>query len=424
MGFDGSGNYTRTNGTLSGSTLWQQRAAQANPVISATEHDAEMNDVATALTACLKANGSKAATGNQPMGGFKHTGVADATANNQYVTYGQVTSTGVPDVFVDEPGTAATATATVRLRCGGVGASIGGLYAHNTASTTYGGEALELNTFAPNLIFGTGGFEKARIDASGNLGIGTTTPGDQIHIKGTSPRIRFEDSDAASSAIYSRISGNATDGSLFLQADPEFAAANSTIVMQVDNNEIMRLTSNGRVGINNTIPGTRLHVRTTETTTAALALQSDVAGDASSALQSLLKTDNNSTTSQIFVKFAINGGLTGSGQINANGASAAAFGTFSDARLKENVENLPDTLPSVMQLRPVEFDYRDGAGHQIGFIAQEVREIWPDVVAPDQDGFLMISGLGKTEARLIKAIQSLAAKVESLEARIAAMEAL
>ncbi len=53
MGFDGSGNYTRTNGTLSGSTLWTQRAAQANPIISATEHDAEMNDVATALTDCV-----------------------------------------------------------------------------------------------------------------------------------------------------------------------------------------------------------------------------------------------------------------------------------------------------------------------------------------------------------------------------------
>jgi hypothetical protein len=70
-------------------------------------------------------------------------------------------------------------------------------------------------------------------------------------------------------------------------------------------------------------------------------------------------------------------------------------------------------------LRPVEFDYKDGSGHQIGFIAQEVQEIYPDLVGEDADGMLTLSGLGKNESRLIKAIQELAARVEALEAQIA-----
>jgi hypothetical protein len=80
-------------------------------------------------------------------------------------------------------------------------------------------------------------------------------------------------------------------------------------------------------------------------------------------------------------------------------------------------------------LRPVEFDYKDGSGHQIGFIAQEVQEVYPDLVNENNEGILTLTGLGKNESRLIKALQELSAKVdalqaekEALEARIAALE--
>lgn len=92
MPIDGSGNYTRSNGSYSGANLWQQRASAPNPKIDASEHDAEMNDVADALSACLKANGSKSPTANLPMGNFKHTGCANATNNDEYATLGQINS--------------------------------------------------------------------------------------------------------------------------------------------------------------------------------------------------------------------------------------------------------------------------------------------------------------------------------------------
>ena len=132
----------------------------------------------------------------------------------------------------------------------------------------------------------------------------------------------------------------------------------------------------------------------------------------------LSKFDNTSTTSQIFAQFFINANSTPNGQINANGASAAAFGSFSDSRLKENIVALPDQLANICALKPSEFDYKDGSGHQIGFIAQEMQEVYPDVVGEGDDGMLTITGWSKTEARLVKAIQELSQEIETLKQRI------
>jgi len=149
------------------------------------------------------------------------------------------------------------------------------------------------------------------------------------------------------------------------------------------------------------------------------------AGDVGNAGISVCKFDNNTTTSQIFVKFLINGTAVGSGQINANGASTAAFGSYSDRRLKENIIDLPSQLSNILALRPREFDYieSEGGGHQIGFVAQEIQQVYPDVVGEREDGMLTVTAWSKTEARLVKAIQELSAKNDALEARIAALEA-
>jgi hypothetical protein len=127
------------------------------------------------------------------------------------------------------------------------------------------------------------------------------------------------------------------------------------------------------------------------------------------------KYDNNTTTSQVFLDFTVNNQASGNGSITANGASQATFTTWSDVRLKENITNLPSQLSNIMALRPVEFDYKNGSGHQIGFIAQEVQEIYPDIVGENAEGYLTISGLSKMESRLIKAIQELQAQITELK---------
>lgn len=58
--------------------------------IEASRHDTQDDDFAAGINACLNKAGQNAPTANLPMGGFKHTNVADATANNQYASYGQL----------------------------------------------------------------------------------------------------------------------------------------------------------------------------------------------------------------------------------------------------------------------------------------------------------------------------------------------
>jgi hypothetical protein len=146
-------------------------------------------------------------------------------------------------------------------------------------------------------------------------------------------------------------------------------------------------------------------------------IESGKASDSADTALSVIKNANDSTTAQVYVRFLMNAGNGVSGQINANGASQAAFGSFSDSRLKENIVDLPPQLANITALRPVEFDYieSEGGGHQIGFVAQEMREIYPDAVGERSDGMLTVTGWSKTEARLVKAIQEQQKMIEDLK---------
>ena len=194
--------------------------------------------------------------------------------------------------------------------------------------------------------------------------------------------------------------------------------------------ERMRIDSSGNllVGVSS-IPFNTAKLFVGTAATRGCYLYSTSSGDVATEQLRIGKYDNNTTTSQIFVKFTVNNDSNGSGQINANGASSCAFGSYSDISLKENIEPLPSQLNNIMALKPSEFDYKDGSGHQIGFIAQEMQEVYPDVVSPDENGLLMVTGWSKTEARLVKAIQeqqtlivSQSELINSLTARVTALE--
>lgn len=187
----------------------------------------------------------------------------------------------------------------------------------------------------------------------------------------------------------------------------------------------MTLDASGNLLVGLTTAGAKLCVDGSATSTSRVAnIRSRSSGDTAYAAGLFSKYDNDSTTSQVFVQFSINNDSATNGQINANGANQAAFGSWSDRRLKENIVDLPSQLGNIMALRPVEFDYiaSEGGGHQIGFIAQEMQEVYSDAVGERSDGMLTVSGWSKTEARLVKALQELNAKVEAQAAEIAALK--
>jgi len=64
--------------------------ATADTTIVSNDFDIFTNDIETALTACITAEGDKAASGDLPMGGNIHTGVGDATALDEYASANQL----------------------------------------------------------------------------------------------------------------------------------------------------------------------------------------------------------------------------------------------------------------------------------------------------------------------------------------------
>ena len=70
------------------------------------------------------------------------------------------------------------------------------------------------------------------------------------------------------------------------------------------------------------------------------------------------------------------GNVTASGNITA----------YSDRRLKENIETIPNALSMVKRLRGVTFDWIADKKHSYGLIAQEVEEVIPELVLETESG--------------------------------------
>jgi hypothetical protein len=256
----------------------------------------------------------------------------------------------------------------------------------------------------------------------GNVGIGTTSPAYKLHLSGGSDtRIQI---DATSTQGFYFTKAGVNNGTYRVDSSGNFEWYTKSV------SQAMTLTAAGNllVGTTTQINGGILNVLGTATSTPLVNFQSNVAGDVGQAVLSFAKYDNNTTTSQVWLRAGIHSTGAGCGQINSNGANALAFGTFSDARLKENIVNLPPQLENIMALRPVEFDYikSEGGGHQIGFVAQEIEAVYADAVGDRGDGMKTVSGWSKTEARLVKALQelnsNLVAELQNLRQRVAAIE--
>ena len=93
----------------------------------------------------------------------------------------------------------------------------------------------------------------------------------------------------------------------------------------------------------------------------------------------------------------------------------------SDIRYKSNIKRLTGALDTVKQLKGVTYNYKGNERTSIGFIAQEVEPVLPEVVSTDGDGFKSV-GYANIVALLSEAIKEQQVMIEQLKARIDILE--
>jgi hypothetical protein len=139
-----------------------------------------------------------------------------------------------------------------------------------------------------------------------------------------------------------------------------------------------------------------------------------------------LQNDVGSGT-RYFISFGETG--TRTGDITSNG-SVMTYGGTSDYRLKTNVQPMTGAIDRVKALNPVTFDWISSGISSEGFIAHELQSVIPDAATGTKDE---VNAQGKPVYQqvdprhvvsvLTAALQEAIAKIETLEARIATLEA-
>jgi hypothetical protein len=250
-----------------------------------------------------------------------------------------------------------------------------------------------------------------RIDSSGNVLVGTTTAlGNMTVNMGTDKNISFNGNQGEVGDVPALVATNNAGSSLasmgFRATDLRFATGSA---------ERMRIASNGQ-----------LLLKTTSSTYGGTFVT--LSSAASTAAISCINSAGSGTMRQIDFFQGASTGRVGSIETTT---TATAYNTSSDYRLKENVVDIADGIARVKQLQPKRFNFIADAEKTVdGFLAHEAQTVVPEAVTGthnevDDDGNAVIQGIDQSKLvpLLTAALQEAIAKIETLEAKVAALEA-
>lgn len=136
-----------------------------------------------------------------------------------------------------------------------------------------------------------------------------------------------------------------------------------------------------------------------------------------------------SESNSAFIRFDDSSGSQ-VGAITRSGSSTV-YGNSSDHRLKENVADITDGITRVKQLEPKRFNFIANAETTVdGFIAHEVQTVVPEAITGthnevDSEGEPVYQCIDQSKLvpLLTAALQEAVAKIETLETKVAALEA-
>jgi hypothetical protein len=118
-------------------------------------------------------------------------------------------------------------------------------------------------------------------------------------------------------------------------------------------------------------------------------------------------------------------------KVNGSVAGVGNYVNLSDARYKQNMVTFPNALDAILNLRGVTFEWkRDefktmhfAEGRQIGFIAQEVEKVLPELVTTDSNGYKSVAYANVVPV-LVEAMKTQEQRLRAVEAENAELKAL
>jgi len=247
------------------------------------------------------------------------------------------------------------------------------------------------------------------LDASGNVGIGTSSPSYKLDVSGNSIVGRF---NGSATAFFDMAIGGTTNGRFgtngFATNDFFCGTTGATPLVFVTNNaERARIDSSGNLLVGTTsVGGTGLSIVPSVTSPYTSLVGTDTSGGTGYALYS-----TGASAFRFYVDFG--------GTIHATSPSISAI---SDISLKENIRPIETGLNEILALIPRRFDWKNGDAQNVaGFIAQEVERVLPDLVSDyeyNETETKKAVKMGDMMPTVVRAIQELAAKVTALEEQL------
>ena len=288
-----------------------------------------------------------------------------------------------------------------------------GLWLPTTNTLEFAANSLAQYRIAPLGVFswfdGAGG-TRMTLNSTG-LGVGAS-PSYQLHVAKAqaSQTAIYVDNQQNNAAASSALSLSAYGGTWNLSV-PQSATFVNPLIFKFGSTEMMRLDASGNLLVGKT--GSLFSTVGVEASqTGFLSLTNSASTNAAT---------NVSVYSTGAAAFRFYVGLAGTVF-----ATNTVISAISDARLKENVQDIDVGLDAILALKPRKFDWKAGKGKDIkgdrGFIAQEFETVFPNLIDEWKDEAPEGEAPYKSVRQdlipvLVKAIQELTARVQTLEAK-------
>ena len=266
----------------------------------------------------------------------------------------------------------------------------------------------------------TAGAERMRIDSSGGVAVANTRPTTDFDIGGRNmvigsgsgdQGITIYSSSAGAGNIWFADGGGATEE---IVGGITYDHSGNFLKIKTNNSERMRIDSSGNVLIN--------------TTTIVDANGAQLVNNYAYPKTGAEFRSNATSTHSAFIFRNPNGAV---GAINTSGSSTS-YNTSSDYRLKENVTPLEGAADRLAQIPVHRFNFIADPDTTVdGFLAHEVQAFVPEAITGehdgvDADGNPVYQGIDQSKLvpLLTAALQEALQKIDALEARVAALEAV